>query len=292
MEYKSQLAPEMGLFHAPDQHPARRPLSHVSRILLRPNTEFRGARLADVIAKEIIPRLELHHHDINSKLSSEESPQATDIAALGELVMSPDIAQASAYFQEMRTKGHSVNNLLVHFLEPTARYLGELWEQDRVDFLDVTIGVGHLQELLSTVGSKDDAPIRDAHFRALLITTPGEKHMFGVDMVAQFMRSAGWDVAVEPCQSAKESANSASLSWFGVVGLTLSHDSGLEAAARIIQAVKRASANAFVSIMVGGPVFTKDPELAIQIGADAVAVDAQTAVILAKKLLLMQPADS
>jgi methanogenic corrinoid protein MtbC1 len=291
MDYKSQSAPEMGLFHAPEQKHARRPLHQVSKILIRPSSEFHGLRLADVIAKEIVPRLQTYHHDITSAQSSTESPRASEIAEFSALIMGPDVDQATAYFQEMRNRGHSLDNLFVHFLEPTARHLGELWEQDRVDFLDVTIGVGHLRELLSTFGTTENVPVRDAHFRALLITTPGEKHMFGLDMVGQYMRSAGWDVATEPCRTAKESAASASHSWFGVVGLTLSSDAGLEAAARVIQAVKRASANAYVSVMVGGPVFTKDPALAVQIGADAVAVDAQTAVVLAKKLLLRQPAD-
>jgi len=291
MDYKSQPAPEMGLFHAPDRNHDRRPLHHVSKILIRPNSEFRGVRLADVIAKEIVPRLQTHHHNISGAQSSNESHQASEISEFSALIMGPDVDQAAAYFQEMRNRGHSLDNLFVHFLEPTARHLGELWEQDRVDFLDVTIGVGHLRELLSTFGTTDNAPVRDAHYRALLITTPGEKHMLGLDMVGQYMRTAGWDVATEPCRTAKESAASASHSWFGVVGLTLSSDAGLEAAARVIQAVKRASANAYISVMVGGPVFTKDPELAVQIGADAVAMDAQTAVVLAKKLLMMQPAD-
>jgi len=291
MEYKSQSSPELGLFHGSDQHPARRSLNNISKILIRPKPDFRGARLADVIAKEIVPRLRLHHHEIASKLSSADAPQAAEIAEFGTLVMGSDIGQASAYFKGMQARGHSIDSLLIHFLEPTARHLGELWDQDLVDFVDVTIGVGHLQELLAAFGTKEVPAMRDAHYRALLITTPGEKHMFGVDMVAQFMRSAGWDVSLEPCQSAKESAASASLSWFGVVGLTLSNDAELETAARVIQAVRRASANAYISVMVGGPVFTRDPELAVQIGADAVAVDAQTAVALAKKLLMMQPAD-
>jgi MerR family transcriptional regulator, light-induced transcriptional regulator len=36
--------------------------------------------------------------------------------------------------------------------------------------------------------------------------------------------------------------------------------------------------------MVGGPVFVKRPELAVRVGADAAAVNAPAAVILAQKL--------
>ena len=45
------------------------------------------------------------------------------------------------------------------------------------------------------------------------------------------------------------------------------------------------SRNKAVSVMVGGPVFVENPEIARQVGADASAVDAPTAVLLAQVLL-------
>ena len=78
--------------------------------------------------------------------------------------------------------------------------------------------------------------------------------------------------------------------WFGVAGVTLSAPSGLEAAAAAITAIRRSSVNRAISVMAGGPVFTQRPELALQVGADGAAIDAPTAVLLAKKLLLAQGA--
>jgi methanogenic corrinoid protein MtbC1 len=250
---------------------------------------MRRARLANVIVDEIVPRLKTLHHDIRES-SHLGKPKESEIAEFGILVMAPDIGAASVYLDKMIAKGHSLDTLFVHFLEPTARYLGELWNQDRCDFIDVTIGVSHLQELLAIFGSKAEIPVRDADHRALLITTTGEKHLFGVDMVAQFMRGAGWDVSIEASASPKDCAARVAREWFGVVGVTLSSSLGLEAAARVIDAVRRGSANANVPVMVGGPVFTENPELAVQVGADAAAPDAPTAVILAKKLLLARAA--
>ena len=40
-----------------------------------------------------------------------------------------------------------------------------------------------------------------------------------------------------------------------------------------------------IGVMVGGPIFLKHPELAMRVKADAAAVSAPTAVILAQKLL-------
>jgi methanogenic corrinoid protein MtbC1 len=290
MDYKSALATERGQAPTGDKELLLLLRHNPPKALVRPDIDMRRARLADVIAGEIVPRLKTMHHGIRSHIQIEELPNETEIAEFGELVMSPDISKASLYFDQMRDKGYSLDTLFVHFLEPTARHLGELWNQDRCDFVDVTIGVAHMQELLSVFGAKDNIPARDVYHRVLLLTTPTEKHVFGVDMVGSFMREAGWDVIVAANMSVKESTDYAARDWYGVVGLTLSNDKGLETAAKIIEAVKKVSKNKSVPVMVGGPVFTHDPELAIQIGADAAAADAPTAVVLAKKLLLAHAA--
>ena len=107
-------------------------------------------------------------------------------------------------------------------------------------------------------------------------------------MVANFMRNAGWAVSVGVGLGVKESSALVAREWFGVVGVTLSAPTGLEAAAAAISAIRRSSVNRAIGVMAGGPVFTQRPELALQVGADAAAVDAPTAVLLAKRLLLAQ----
>jgi methanogenic corrinoid protein MtbC1 len=259
-------------------------LSPAPELLFQPDAHERRARLASVLAEEIVPRLLTIHHRIRSDTVS--VPLAEEIEEFGSLAMSADIGTTSLYFEAMRAKGHSVESLFVNLLAPTARHLGELWEQDRCDFIDVTIGVARLQQLLDIFGTADERPILDLHQRALLITTVGEKHLFGVDMVARFMRAAGWEVSVGASLGPKESASLAAREWYGVLGLTLSAESGLEVAAATISAVRQASCNSAISVIVGGPLFVDRPDLAVQVGADAAAVDAPTAVILAKKLLM------
>ncbi|GLS64576.1 hypothetical protein GCM10007888_29570 [Methylobacterium oxalidis] len=75
------------------------------------------------------------------------------------------------------------------------------------------------------------------------------------------------------------------MQWFGVAGLTLSCETQVDWLAAIIRGVRRASCNRAIGIMVGGPVFSAKPELIAQVGADASAADAPTAVLLAQRLL-------
>jgi methanogenic corrinoid protein MtbC1 len=53
----------------------------------------------------------------------------------------------------------------------------------------------------------------------------------------------------------------------------------------VIQTIKRESRNQAIGVMVGGPVFSQNPDLALQIGADGTAKCATGAVVLAQKLL-------
>jgi methanogenic corrinoid protein MtbC1 len=261
--------------------------SVIPDVLLRPDIDERKARLAEVLSGQIVPRLQMLHHDVR-RVAPAQIPGPEEITEFGALAMAPDADGAMAYFERMRAKGHSLETLFVHFLAPTATHLGELWEQDRCDFVDVTLGVARLQELLDIFGSTETRRIIDMHHRSLLATIPGERHLFGVDMVATFMRGAGWDVSVEKGAGPDEIANLVATEWVGVFGMTLSAETGLDMVARSVEGVRRSSVNRSISVIVGGPAFAKTPELVAQVGADAAAGDAPTAVILAKKLLVMQ----
>ena len=261
--------------------------SLIPEVFLRPDIDERQARLAEVLSGQIVPRLQMLHHDVR-RVASAQVPGPEEITEFGALAMAADADGAMTYFERMRAKGHSQETLFVHFLAPTAAHLGELWEQDRCDFVDVTLGVARLQELLDMFGSSEPRRIIDTHHRSLLATISGERHVFGVDMVAAFMRGAGWDVTVEKGLDPDEIASLVAREWVGVFGMTLSAETGLDTLARTVDGVRRASANRSISVIVGGPVFAKTPELVAQVGADAAASDAPTAVILAKKLLLLQ----
>jgi methanogenic corrinoid protein MtbC1 len=52
----------------------------------------------------------------------------------------------------------------------------------------------------------------------------------------------------------------------------------------VIAELRRHSKNRRIGIMVGGPMFAANPNLAIEIGADATAVNAPAAVIVAQRL--------
>ncbi len=206
------------------------------------------------------------------------------------LVIGTDEAATVAHFEKVCAQHHAYSTLLAYFVAPAAQFLGELWKQDLCDFLEVTIGIGRLQAFMDRLATPEPVSAADVMRRALLIALPGETHLLGVRMVAKFLESTGWDVTVEEHLPAEDNAKTVAMEWFGVVGVSMSVASRAELAARTVAAVRHASLNPHVAIMAGGKALIENPELAFQIGADAVGYDAPTAVVLASHLLVRQAA--
>jgi MerR family transcriptional regulator, light-induced transcriptional regulator len=286
MERKDGLGTETSRFHGMVSTPNYFSWTRTPPVFLRPDIDLRRESLEDVVANVIIPRLEDLHSANDGQPQLATVPRQEEIEEFGAIVMRPDFSPSVAYFEKMLEQGHSLQSLFLDFLEPTARHLGDLWHQDRCDFVDVAIGVTHLQQLLLTFGSKSECPISGPHRRALLMTPACEQHSFGVYLFAEFMTAAGWDVTTIHRIKVKDAAAEVAAGWFGIAGMSLSSESGLEATARTINAIRHASLNSAIRVFVGGPTVMQKPELAARVGADAAAGDAPTAVLLAKKLLL------
>jgi methanogenic corrinoid protein MtbC1 len=204
-------------------------------------------------------------------------------------VIGSDPSLAMEFAERMRDRGVSADVIFETLLAPTARHLGEMWEQDYCDFVEVSLGIGRLQTLLGEL-SQSHAAMTDLRRRALLISTQADSHVFGLDIVASFLRSSGWDTIIEKGLGFEHNARTAEKHWLAVVGVTMSREANFEAVARAIVAVRRSSMNPAISVMVGGVAFIGRPDLVLRVGADAAANDGPGAALLAQKLYLRQSA--
>ena len=160
---------------------------------------------------------------------------------------------------------------------------------DDCDFTDVTVGLFLLQSSLRDLGAsqRDNAALNPAAPRILLVPLPREQHTFGLSMVYDFFRRAGWNAWSGTIESEAELAGMVRESWFDIVGFSLPCDEQLNDARAMIQMVRAASMNPGVAVMVGGPGFAANPDLAATIGADGTAVDGRQAVRAADALLAL-----
>ena len=243
----------------------------------------REAVLAEIVARNVIPELLSQ-----SKLllgDGELHPDESNVAKLSQLILGPDNAEALEYIYLLRERGISLDNLHLELLEPSARRLGELWTEDAIDFVDVTIGVARLQRIVHHFAELEHVQPYDDKRRALIMVAPGEDHSFGNQMVQRFMRAAGWDVMIMPGGNMVQVIELLSREWLAVVGFSISGDTHIESLTRTIKAIRTQSLNPHIGVMIGGAMVAERPELVAQIGADGTAVNAAAAVILAKKLL-------
>lgn len=253
---------------------------------LKLELEDAASRQQRLASDKAVPRFLALHAAVADTQPIVFHASATGIAELGRLILGPDNADAFNYVTSLRDAGLSIDNLYLELLGPTARYLGDHWDEDKIDFLDVSIGLIRLQRLVRAfAGVDDDAPY-DEKYRALILATPDGQRNLGNSIVQQFFRVAGWHVCSGAVSEVSALGDIVAQQRFGIVGLSISAEKHLESLRRSIEIVRNSSINKDVGVIVGCPVFKGRPELSLEIGADSTAINAPAAVILAKQLLV------
>lgn len=255
------------------------------------------ARLVRTVEAEIVPRLLLSRRSAaqETPLRNVDDLDAGDAAELARLLLVYEVDVPYAYVESIRHRGVSVQHICLHLLAPAARRLGLLWDRDECDFMQVTLGLGRLQQLLHRLSLLPGERVTPApagpERRALLAPLPGEHHAFGILMVTQFFRNNGWEVWNEFPQTTAELIAYVRQHSFALVGLSVATQANAKTLSKTIRQLRRASLNPSVCVMVGGPLLVEHPELATRVGADATAPDAREAALRANRACALLAAD-
>jgi len=278
-----------------DSRGSRAPAAQMSK---RPAIDLRRAVLARAIEAEVIPRLVRAHRVTPAQPARlpclvGASPTVQQVEELAGLLLTREQPAATGFVEAMRDTGMSFDSLYLDLLTPAARHLGALWEDDLCDFGEVTLGLLRLHNVLRALGPTfmGIMPPRAEAPTALLVQMPGEQHGFGLAMVVQFFRRAGWQVCSEPVADSAALRSIVASRHFGIVGISVACGEGIERVAAEICSVRLAARQGSVGIMVGGPPFLADPHLAQAIGADATATDGLQAVQQAEHLVALMASE-
>lgn len=255
----------------------------------------RLAQLARAIEADVIPRLVQAHRNTtpaaNSDIAGSMPQSAAQVSDFVKLIVGNSEADTHAAIEAKRRAGMSVEALYLDLFTPAARALGDMWLEDECDFSTVTVALGRLQRLLRELspafGTEIEYPANGR--RALFAQPPEEQHSFGLSMVAEFFRREGWDVAGVVGGASDDPAVRVSKEWVDVVGFSIGSEARLDWLRQRILAVRVASRNPEVIVLVGGPLFTLFPQWVAQVGADATAQDAKDAPRVAARLLMASP---
>lgn len=251
------------------------------------SAQSRLAGLVRTIEGEIIPRLLLVHRATAPEHADRPGVAPEDVAEFSRLVLSHPLDVAMSFVAALRAQQVSLDAIYLELVGASARHLGVLWEDDDIDFTQVTLGLWRLQQVLHGLRSDflNEIPAAELGGRVLLAPTPGEQHGFGLFIVGEFLRRDGWSVHDESGPTTEGLARRVSAEWFDVIGLSLSCDTKFDALVAAIRAIRRASCNRAIGVMVGGRLFVERPEMVPLSGADVSSVDARDATTQVRNLL-------
>jgi len=246
---------------------------------------MRLSRLAHALETDVIPRLVRQHRD-DAAADESAVPSSPELQAFVDALVAEDDLATDHAIHVLRQRGVAVSTLYVELLAPAARELGLRWEQDRVDFATATVSLGRLQRLMRQLSPDFGREVEHTgHGRRVLLTQPeSEQHMFGLSMVAEFFRRAGWDVLGGVAGVGLDPVAWVRRDWFDVVGFSIGSEAGIGWLRDTIALVRQTSRNPSLVVLVGGPLFSLHPEWVAEVGADA-TTDGRSAPGLAEALV-------
>lgn len=263
----------------------------------RASAHFNNVAASDpinsVLEGDIIPRLLMAHAsglpdsatEAGIKLDPEDMQRFADLPLKLE---APNLLEEVDRFLD---QGASVEAIYLDMLAPAARRLGEMWSNDECDFVDVTMGLWRLQEVMREVSMRSPVPITggEAPRSALFCPIPGDVHSFGAQMIEEVFARAGWQSEVMLQPERRELLDLLARKPIDVLGLTVSRSCPASSLAGLIKAARSVAVNPHLSIIVGGHTINQKPDIVADIGADGTGDDARAALETAERLVASAP---
>lgn len=262
---------------------------NVAELQRRGDAEY-ARSLSRLIESEIIPRLLVAHGNGPPLVSDAQAETIgpEEVAAFAPLALQVEADELLDYIERLVARGASLDALMVDLLAPAARVLGEMWEDDRCDFVDVTMGLWRLQEVVHELTGRVPQDHRQPPLqqrRALFASLEGDQHAFGTVVIDELFTANGWTTDRLAEATMPQLMERVRDEWFDLAGLTITRDCHIAPLPSIIRAIRASSRNPHVCVMVGGRIFVEDASMAASVGADGTAPDARIAVHVAGQLV-------
>lgn len=240
---------------------------------------------------ELLPRLLAHAMDRVGQsdwpVKANMSVAPSDLDGFVRACLSHDEERCPSLITNLIEAGMPLERICLDLLAPAARALGRLWEDDDIDFLDVTLGLGRMQRVVRDLGRRvaAETPMSEDAGQAFLCAMPNEQHSLGLAMVAELFVADGWGVTVGHPIGNSDVVHEIAAHWYDVVGLSAGIVEQIPKITELVRSIRDASLNAHLAIMVGGRAFLDNPALVDVVGADASAPDAAQGPMVARTLL-------
>ncbi|WP_438730631.1 cobalamin B12-binding domain-containing protein [Parasphingorhabdus sp. DH2-15] len=294
-----------------DPNQQDRSLSSDGQSRIKVNDESNDNDLSVLLESLIIPKLVSGKSDSNplgfgqfcdDSLISDDSAMALnlpkkvpepdgfsekEVKDFANQILDVDASETLTLVEQKLSEGYNVDTIYLNLLAPAARYLGAEWENDNRDFVDVTMGLWRLQEILRELTLRNPPKIKASNGRrsALFSTMVGDQHSFGTLMISECFQRAGWctDTLIDPSKS--DLTHKVAGTYFDLVGLNVSSVCTVARLSQLIKGIRAVSNNPDIVILIGGFEVVQNPALVKECGADGTAKDAADAINLANELI-------
>ena len=252
------------------------------------------SRLRDVVETEIIPRLMHAHAKPRDAASGRQQIRPAEIEAFTRALLERSPEPSQRLLEAHRERGVPLEVIYLDLFVGAAHLLGAWWESDESTFSQVTLCMNRLHGMLNELspsfhaGTMRSSLDHSSERRILLATLPGQQHTLGLSMLAEFFRRDGWVVLAIPSPEPGLIQASLSTHWFDLLALSASTDAEIDDLSSTVLAARKTSRNPRLSVMIGGPLLLRQPQLGEALGADGVSTDAVDALALAQRLLQAQ----
>lgn len=214
------------------------------RRLLPPDTI---ARLAKTIVSQLAGATQ------NAFRSSQSAISAESLEAFCDTLLYPEPDAAWAFIQARLDEGITRQSVYLGYIGAAARRLGEGWDEDRLSFVDVTIGTGHLYAIMRAMRVEGPAsrPAFDGRRCAMFATVPDENHSVGITLAANFFRDAGWEIDLQIGRDHDGLIAHVEQTEPRIIGLSLSTERRFEALTRLVVALRIVVPESTIGVAAG-----------------------------------------
>ena len=212
-------------------------------------------------------------------------PTDDEVILFSDIAINCDTDASLKFILMLMDRGVPIESIYLDLISPAAKFLGEMWIEDRCDFAHVTLGSSCLQRTLSLLSDKF-ASQRDilANRSALVMTMPGDQHTLGPALAAEFLRRYGWDIECIFPESENDIYEALRSQDFNMVGFSVAHEKDLDVLPNLISNVREEAGDRAIGIIVGGNAVQENPERLDSIDVDDIAGDGRETVISAGKV--------
>lgn len=220
-----------------------------------------------------------------SNYSSYRRPTDDEVILFSDIAIHCDTEASLKFILMLLDRGVPIESIYLDLISPAAKFLGEMWIEDRCDFAHVTLGSSCLQRTLSLLSDKF-ASQRDmlSDRSALVLTMPGDQHTLGPSLAAEFLRRYGWDVECIFPDTEDDVYAALRNQDFNMIGFSVSHEKDIGVLQHVISNVREVVGTRGIGVIAGGNAVLENPESFESIGVDSIAGDGRETVINAGKI--------